>query len=243
MIFKVKWVDETASTNSDLKEAARLGAPLGSVLAARRQSGGRGRMGRAFYSGGGGLYMSVILPMETPERAGVLTTYAAVATARAVERLFDVNVKIKWVNDLYVGGKKVCGILAEGVATEWGYRAVLGIGVNICNELPNELAEIATTLFAECGKKIRPDVLAEAILHEFENFENADFAETLDEYRHKCFVIGENITVISHSDTTFEAKALEVLDDGSLLVKRLDSGEEVRVFSGEVSTKISRGEK
>lgn len=242
MIFKLERVAETASTNSDLKEAARLGAPIGSALLAARQSGGRGRMDRAFSSGEGGLYLSLLLPLESPAAAGLLTTFAAVAVARAIEGIFDVEIKIKWVNDLLVGGKKVCGILAEGVATEWGYRAVLGIGVNLFNELPDALSKIATTLFAQSGKKISPDFLAEAILREFEDFEKVDFAEFIDEYRHKCVIIGENITVIPHLDATYEAKALDVLGDGSLLVERLDNGEKVKLFSGEVSTKLSRSE-
>ena len=243
MIFDVKRVEITESTNADLKAEARAGAPIGRVIVADRQSGGRGRMDRAFSSAEGGLYMSLLLPLDNPSYAGLVTTFAAVAVARAVESLFELEVGIKWVNDLLVDGKKICGILAEGVPTEYGYRVVLGIGVNLQNSLPKELSDIAATLFELSGKKMTPSSLVDAILSEFESFPQLNYNDILAEYRHRCVVIGKNITVIPHCAPCFQAKALDVLDDGSLWVERLDNGEKTKVFSGEVSTKLLRSEK
>ena len=237
--FCVTWKDESVSTNTELKEAAKGGAPLWSVLAAKRQSGGRGRMERSFSSLEGGLYASVIFPCGSPEAAGRLTTFAAVAVARGIERLCNASVKIKWVNDLLVNDKKICGVLAEGVAREHGFCAVVGFGVNICNNLPSELESVASTLLRECGALFSPEELLSAILEEIKCFENADFEEIMKEYRSRSAVVGRKITVINHSDGNYEAEALRIEDDGALIVKRLGDNAEVRLFSGEVSTKIS----
>ena len=237
--FTLTHLKETSSTNADLKAMARDGAPLGSVIVADRQTAGRGRMERRFSSEAGGLYMSILLPLTDPCRIGLLTTYAAVAAARAIEVLAPVDVKIKWVNDLYVGGKKLCGILAEGgVRTASGEKfAVLGIGVNLCNRLPDELAEIATSLESECGVAVSPQALASEILEQFKNFDEEKCHEHLDEYRHRCMILGKKIDVIPHCGEKYEATALEILHNGALLVKRRSDGEETALFGGEVSVR------
>ena len=238
MNFSVTWKDESVSTNTELKEAAKRGARIGSVLAAKHQTGGRGRMERSFSSKEGGLYASIIFPCHSPNDAGRLTTFAAVAVSRAVERFCPVNLKIKWVNDLLVNGKKICGILAEGVACEDGFCAVVGFGVNLYNELPKELDGIASTLLNECGMKISPPALLDAVLDEMSGFDNADFDEIMEEYRHRSAILGKKITVIHHLGENYEVEAVEIDADGALLVKRLDGGETVRLFSGEVSTRF-----
>ena len=242
MRFEIKKVGLTESTNSDLKALARQGAPEGTVLLAKEQSGGRGRLGRSFSSGEGGLYMSIILPYKKSDDAGRITTCAAVAVARAIERLAPVEVSVKWVNDLYVNGKKLCGILAELVADENRTAVVLGIGVNLTNKLPDELSGIATTLYECCERRVSPDELCEAILGELSDFEKIDFKEYLEEYRHRCFVLGKKIEVIPHNGEKYAAFALGLLDDGALLVKRLSDGEEIRLFGGEVSAKVTEDE-
>ena len=113
--LSIRVVDEVDSTNSVLKRMAAEGAPQGSVLIAERQSAGRGRMGRSFYSPPGtGLYMSLLLrPCMEAQRATLVTTSAAVAVAEAIERLAGEAAQIKWVNDVLFHGRKVCGILTE----------------------------------------------------------------------------------------------------------------------------------
>ena len=240
MRFEVVKIDSIPSTNTKLKEMALGGAKIGTVLVAKSQSGGRGRLGRGFSSKDGGLYASILLPFDDTE-AGVLTTCAAVLTARAIERTAPISVGIKWVNDLYVGGKKLCGILAESVAREDGRCAVLGIGVNLTNKLPSELSGIATTLFDECGREISPDALLDALLCEFSGFENINYNEILDEYRHRCIILGKNIDVVPHNGEKYAAKAIDLLPDGSLLVEKEENGERIIIFSGEVSTRIPLG--
>jgi len=238
MIFDTIKITDTESTNTELKRMAAEGAKVGTVLVSERQSGGRGRLGRSFSSEKGGLYVSIILPYDSNVGAGLLTTFAAVAAARAIKRVSGAPVGIKWVNDLYLGGKKLCGILAEGVTCKDGQRAILGIGVNLTNPIPNELSDIATSLFDECGTAVSPDDLLNALLDELSDFENTDFEKILGEYRHNCLTLGKEIEVIPHSGEKYSAIALDILHDGSLLVRRTDNGKEMRVFSGEVSTKI-----
>ena len=140
---------ETASTNLDARRWLQDGAAHGSLVAADRQTAGRGRLGRSFASADGGLYMSVVIKSDLP--AGVLTTLCAVAVRRAIQELTGKTADIKWVNDLQIDGKKICGILCEGV---WqGDRplgVIAGIGLNICQrEFPEALRDIAASLYPD----------------------------------------------------------------------------------------------
>lgn len=147
--LSIRVVDTAGSTNSVLKTLAEKGAPHGQVLIAKEQTAGRGRLGRSFCSPKDtGLYMSVLLrPRFSAEDALFITTAAAVAVAEAVDRFAESESKIKWVNDVYLSGKKVCGILTEAAMDfESGglNYAVCGIGINLSAErLPKELEAIA----------------------------------------------------------------------------------------------------
>ena len=133
LVFKEK----TVSTNEDVKQLAELGDGEFTVVLARSQTGGKGRMGRSFYSGDGGLYFSVLLrPGFSADTCLKITTAAAVAMAKAIEDISQKQTKIKWVNDIYIGSKKVCGILTEAafnIETNQLDYAIVGIGVNLLN--------------------------------------------------------------------------------------------------------------
>ena len=133
--LQIEVVDRLPGTNAALRSRADAGAREGLVLIAQAQSAGRGRGGHSFYSPPGGLYMSILLRPEIGARQAVgLTAMAAVAAARAAERLCGVPITIKWVNDLWKNGKKVCGILTEAALDlESGMLdyAVLGLGFNV----------------------------------------------------------------------------------------------------------------
>ena len=123
MNWQKKYFEELDSTNRYLKELAAKDARPGTVIIANRQSAGRGRLGRKFFSPGEkGIYMSILLRPDIPlERAVLITSMAAVAVARAIERVSGIEAKIKWVNDIFLKGKKVCGILTEaGIDAESG---------------------------------------------------------------------------------------------------------------------------
>lgn len=229
---------EISSTNTYLKELAKKNAPFGTAIMAKSQTNGRGRLDRSFSSEVGGLYLSILLPVNDPEQVGLITTYTAVAVARAIEKNAPLSIGIKWVNDLYAGGKKLCGILAEGGFNDLGGYAVVGIGINLHNKLPQELSDIATSVFLESGVKIDENKLAEDILAEFGDIESINFSKNLDEYRHRSIVLGKNIEVMPHLSPTYTATVLEIDNDGGLIVSVGEKKE--KLFSGEISIKIQK---
>ena len=224
------------STNTKLKEMALHGAAAGITLIADTQTGGRGRRGRTFLSPVGGLYLSTLLRPMAQTDPGVITCRAAVAAARAIESLCDLSIDIKWVNDLYLHGRKVAGILAEGVLAPDGTLAavVLGIGINVGGTLPDELADIATTL-AQHGANLYREDLAAAFLNEWERACAADHGEIMEEYRRRNLVLGRDVTVVQGSDT-YPATVLAITDHGHLRVST-PHGERV-LSSGEVSLRL-----
>ena len=239
MRFNTIKIPCTESTNADLKAMAARGAEIGTTLVAERQSAGRGRLGRSFASETGGLYMSVILPYQKSDTPSLVTVSAAVAVSRAIERLAPLSVEVKWVNDLLADGKKICGILAEAVTVGEESRAVLGIGINLTNKLPRELSDIAANIYDLCGRVITPEAMLEAALDEISRVESESFEDVLEEYRHKCVTLGKIVDVIPHDGEKYKAKAVDILHDGALLVEKEETREKIRVFSGEVSTRIS----
>lgn len=161
-------IKETESTNNIAKELALQGASHCTAILADRQSAGRGRRGKSFFSPDGGIYLSLILR----ERENVpYTVCAASAVCRAI-RSFDVDAKIKWVNDVYIEGKKVCGILCERVCdTQHGNAIIVGIGINhSVAEFPEDIKEIATSLPAHVpSREIVAITVIEALLSELED--------------------------------------------------------------------------
>ncbi len=237
--FEVYEVEECGSTNTLLKE--RAGAlPEGFVLIARRQSAGRGRLGRTFFSPDAtGLYLSVLLrPALSPTGAALLTPAAAVAAARAVDRCFGVETGIKWVNDLYLHGKKICGILAEssyGGGTSPAYT-VLGAGFNMAppeGGFPSEIAEVAGAITEKAAPGDR-ERLAGAFLRELYGLYTA-LPDTpfYEEYCYRNFIPGRDVTVLT-PDGSYPARAEAILPDFSLSV-RLPDGARRALAAGEVS--------
>ena len=226
-------VSETGSTNDDLKAAARAGATDYSVLIAHRQTGGRGREGRSFFSEGG-LYMSVLLPWRE-DSAPFVTHIAAVAVARAIKATAGVTPAVKWVNDLYVDGKKVCGILAESVLADQTRRLVVWIGVNVGTakeDFPPEIKKIAGSV--TCDKSL----LAAAILNRlFALFDDFSAERVREAYRAYAFPVGTCLTVIKGSDER-EATAQGFSDDLGLIVAYADGTRET-LISGEVRIKVA----
>ena len=240
-------VEETRSTNDDLKALACLGEEAGTVLVAFRQTGGRGRLGRSFYSPDQtGLYLSVLLrPDDAPEDAVFLTPSAAVAATRAIKTVLHREVEVKWVNDLYYQGKKVCGILTEAALTSAADRleyAVCGIGINLCppkGGFPEELSAIAGALCDTFDPNLRAD-LAAAFLNELFAVLQSPRSEILEEYRSRCMLIGKKIT---SPTAAFEgiATVLGVDDRAGLVIQRED-GLRQTLNGGEVSVRLEKTE-
>ena len=227
--YTVTVVEEIPSTNTALKEM--VAPPVGTTLIAARQTGGRGRLGRQFHSPEGGLYLSVLIPPTD-----TVTCRAAVAAARAIESLCGAKIDLKWVNDLYLNGRKVAGILAEGVLTPDGTLSavVLGIGINVGEmDFPDELTSIATSLGNEGYSLTREDVAA-AFLNELALALSDSIA--MDEYRRRNLVVGREVTVLRGGDI-YTATVETITDEGHLTVRDAN-GNTHTLSSGEVSVRL-----
>ena len=238
------WYDTIDSTNTKAKEMARSGAVHGTVIAAGHQSAGRGRLGRSFCSDEGmGVYLSVILrPACKPEQLMHLTCAAAVAACNAVEAAAGIKPGIKWINDLIVGKKKLGGILTELSAdpsTGLIEYAVIGIGINCAQsekDFPEDLAQIATSLNMETCKQTPPSLLAAELIRQLAIMDHMLFTHKsaiMDAYKANCVTLGQDV-MLNRADTISYAKAVDLDENGSLLVQFPD-GNTQWVQSGEAS--------
>lgn len=223
--YDIRFVAETASTNTALLEAAD--ARAGTALVALSQSAGRGRMGRSFASPEGGLYMSLLIEPASAEDALLITPRAAVAVCRAIEAVSGRETGIKWVNDILMDGKKVCGILAEARAGE-RLRVVLGVGVNV-SAVPEGLEDTAGAVF-EAAPALAREKIAAGILNELRG--EGDFRA---EYLRRCVTVGREVTVTRGTER-FTARALGIDERFRLLVER--GGEILALDSGEATLHI-----
>ena len=214
-------------------------ASHGTVLCSERQTAGRGRLGRTFVSSEGGLYLSILLKRQEPlDRLLHVTPMAAVAVRRAIRDLYPLDVDIKWINDLQIRGKKICGILTE-VAPQGGI--IIGIGIN-CNteDFPTELRDIAGSLREFCGK-VDIEALLQALLRRLAELDEGLFTQKvqwMEEYRQNCISLHRDVFLLSHTGQR-EAYAEDIGEDGELLV-RLPDGSREAVSMGEVSLRTIR---
>ena len=249
-MFKIFVFDTLPSTNDHIKKAAESGEHEGLVAIANEQSGGKGRMGRSFFSpAGSGIYLSILLRPKLPaSEALLITTAAAVSVAKAIEETTGTSAQIKWVNDIFIEGKKVCGILTEAsLDFESGgiTYAVLGIGINLSDPpggYPDKLSETAASIFANNKYPLETKQrLIAAILDNFSVYYKAlALKEYMSEYRERSCIIGKDIFVFS-GDSKREAQALSIDDDAALVVKYIN-GEIGRLSSGEISIKVKSDE-
>lgn len=236
------------STNTRLKALAEEGAPEGTVLIAGEQTAGRGRLGRSFYSPAGtGLYMSLLLRPALPAaQATGITACAAVAAAEAIEELSGRKTQIKWVNDVLLEGRKICGILTEA-SLNWESGlvdyAVLGIGINTrvpAQGFPEELREIAGAAFDRQLPELRCR-LAAAVLDRFlDQYEHLAEGRFYEAYRDRSAVLGREIRVLRPGAEPRPALALDIGRDFSLRVRYPDGSEE-ELRSGEISVRAEQG--
>lgn len=238
-------LSEIDSTNRYLKALAMQGEGEGTAVVADRQTAGRGRLGRSFYSLHNGLYMSILLRPEESFDFLLITAAAGVAVVRAIEALTGFKCGIKWVNDIIFKGKKLCGILAEGIFDTEKNKlscAVLGIGVNISEsegKFPDEIKDIACSLFG----KNEPDKdfklrLADRIFEEFFLiYENIRDKKFLEDYRKYSVLTGKDIYYFSGGKKHF-AKVLGIDDNAGLII--LEDNTEKVISSGEVTVRERR---
>lgn len=238
--------DTVSSTNTLLKEMAVQGAPEGTIIIADSQTDGRGRMGKSFHSPAGtGIYLSILLRPDFPASESLfLTTSVAVAVAKAIEDVSDKKAEIKWVNDIYISEKKVCGILTEAAfnsETEKLDYAIVGIGINLTlpdDGFPEDISNIATTIFDKdsYSNDNRNLLIANLLNYFMDYYHNFSSKKYVTEYINRSMIIGKEISVINNSKTV-DATALDIDTECRLKVRYSDGFEEW-INSGDVSIKV-----
>lgn len=240
---QLKIFDTVDSTNNVAKELPVTDTPI--MVLTNKQTGGRGRLGRAFASPAGtGLYLTIALrPDFDLDKALYVTMAAAVAVCRAIETVTGLKVKIKWVNDLFYNNKKICGILTEAQTNfETGRidSLIIGIGVNCFpGSFPEEISEVAGCLCQTKNAFSRGRLAAEIFNETMTILEDLQSKSFLREYRAKCFILGKDILVHPNlDDRAIRAKAIDIDDNGGLVVEYME-GRKARqmetLTTGEVS--------
>ena len=240
--FDVLRFDELDSTNTYLKTLAKNGAKEGVVVVADAQSAGKGSKGRDFFSPkGSGIYMSVLLrpPFES-QKCLYITPMAAVAVCESIEETCGVYPSVKWVNDLYLNDKKICGILTESKFSDDDAArieyCVLGIGINLffpeCGF--GDLSDAAGCVSTKRDDDLK-DLLIKKILQKIKfYYDDLDKKPFLQKYRQKCFLRGKLVTVLPQNR---QATVEGVTDEFDLAVTFLDGTTQI-LNSGEVSLKL-----
>ena len=236
--------EETDSTNLQAKRLAEEGAAEGTLVLAESQTLGRGRCGRSFLSPpGSGIFMTVILRPDVPiDQVSCLTLVAALAVQRGIAETTGIQSWIKWPNDIILSGKKVCGILTEMSQESGSVRyVVIGIGINCENpDFPEELQEVATSLFLETGQHIRRENLIRNIWNAFEPLyasflQDHDLRKMVDPYN-KLLINREREVEVTDPTGPWKGIAQGINDRGELLVKDA-AGAVQKISTGEVSVR------
>ena len=233
---------EIESTNTYATELAKNGEKGKTVVIADYQTGGRGRKGKSFFSPKGGLYMSVILrPELTADEALLITPAVACAVAKALEKFSGKKMGIKWVNDIFCEGKKVCGILTEAkldfLNNSLEY-AVVGVGVNLFKpecSYPKEIENIAGAVFeAEVGEDVKMK-LAEKVLEAIdEDIQGIKTKQFLGEYKARSVLLGKQVTILSEP---IQQGIATDIDEKARLIVKTENGV-LTLDSGEISVKL-----
>ncbi len=220
---KVYSFNKIDSTNNEAKKRALNGTVFPALFIAKSQTAGKGTRGRSFYSDGGGLYMSLALNTDIIQLQK-LTVLAAVAASRAIEKLSGKAVQIKWVNDIFLGGKKLCGILCEKTEN----AVIIGVGVNLTvKEFPTEIKDTAVNLDIKISRKKLAQQITENILNLLSS--NEDF---MSYYREKSCLIGKQVSYIKNG-ITYTGLAVDIDDMGGLVVEGINGME--TLCSGDVT--------
>ncbi len=221
--------EELPSTNDYAKDRRAEGQDL--IVTAKKQTGGRGTKGRSFSSDEGGVYLTKLTFYEDfPARdAFKIMANAAVSVCETLS-FFGIESVIKWVNDIYVNDKKICGILIENVFSSNQIRSsVVGIGLNVCNALPEELSKIATTMYQQMGKIFTIEEVTERLIAELSK------ERTMEEYLSRIGYMGRKATLL-FGDERVPATLLSVDKEGGLWVDV--HGEKRRLTAAEVSVRV-----
>lgn len=239
----IKIVDELESTNQSLKKMAIDGAPSNTLLIVNKQTKTRGRFGREYFAvdSGQGVYFSLLLHANQQfSEVAQYTLMTAVAIARAIETFQKQTVSIKWVNDVFIGQQKVCGILSEAITdveTQTIGSVIIGIGTNFTltkTDFPEELRHKATSVFPDGHATVSRNQFVATFLNEFyQLLAKQPTHPVIDEYRERSLVIGREVT-FTYNRQPYKGIATTINDRGELVVT-LDTNETLTLSSGEIS--------
>lgn len=232
--FCVNCLQTVDSTNTYAKKMANQFHKELLIVAAQNQTMGRGRLGRSFFSSENGIYFSMLIKVPNLyQSVPFITTAAAVSVCKVIREISGKDARIKWVNDIYLGNKKICGILSE-IADD--NHAVVGVGINFYNApFPCELETIAASLFEEESPVSKNYVIAE-IANEFIKLIHAlPKTSFLEDYRKLSMVIGKDITYYENGEGV-DGKALDIDPSGGLIV--LTGSEKVTLNTGEITVRV-----
>ena len=241
----INYWESIDSTNEELKRQIANGLKRESCIVADMQTMGRGRKGRSFYSPKTtGIYMSyVYFTNEDVEKLVAVTGIAAVITAKVLRKYTGKDIKIKWVNDLYLNDRKICGILTELVKAEEQNAVIVGIGINLCTELfPEDISDragavVENNLNEPQIKTLKQDIIND-IVAEFDMYRDNNSYEYIEDYITMSNVIGKRITVYLWNES-FEATACGITKKGELIIQN-DNGEEMILDSGEITIRFNQ---
>lgn len=247
---KVEFHDSINSTNMRAKQLAESGTEGGTLIVAEEQTDGKGRRGRGWESERGvGIWMSLLLrPEISTDQVSGLTLVTALAVAKAIKEVTEADVKIKWPNDIVINGHKICGILTEMSSEEsYIHYVVVGIGINAnTTKFPEEIKEIASSIYRETGKKVQRAVLIAKIMDYF-----GEYFQTFQKQKNLAFMTEKYNNLLVNRDKEVKiyygmientpddeieqgiAKGID--ETGALLVEI--QGKEKRIISGEVSVR------
>ena len=236
-------LESVDSTNEYLKALARSSAPKDkTVVIAETQTNGKGTKNRSFISKKGGIYLSILIkPSLSGFDATAVTPMTAVAVSDAIEHISGKTTQIKWVNDVYLSDKKVCGILCESVIDACGKMPyiIVGIGVNLFKpegDFPTEIKPIATSIFEDENTQIKENFIATLIDLFFNYYDKIGDKTFLEKYREKNLVLGKKINILT-AQTPQKATALEIDDNCCLVVELPDKSKKI-LSSGEVTIRL-----
>lgn len=230
----------TDSTNTRAKEYAKASGKLPALFIAEEQTQGRGRMGRSFYSPAStGLYMTLLFNApQNAEKTVTVTSLCAVAASAALKSAFGVDADIKWVNDLYINGRKVAGILAESFIEKDVRMVAIGVGINIStSDFPDDIKDRAGAVGVKSvSKKAKRKLALDIARRLMELAESDDVSAAMDEYRARSCVIGKKVSFTQNGKTD-EGKAVGITDNGFLQVA-LPTGHIITLSGGEISLSV-----
>ncbi len=242
-VIKAVVLEDTDSTNREAKRLAAEGAPQGTAVIALRQTAGRGRLGRSFFSPVGGIYLSLILrPAAEAQAALRITTAAAVAAAESIERVSGRSCLIKWVNDIYIDERKVCGILTEGAinaADGTLEYAILGVGINTSlpeKGFPEDIADKAGAVFDKpVSHEVKAKLIGEFARSFFAYYSSLENRSYMTEYKKRSFLDGRSVSYSKNGSEHF-ARVIGVDDNAGLVLE--ENGITTVLAAGEVSVKL-----